>query len=113
LPYEGDLGWGEDVGFINEVVEDALQGQGFGAEGAGGFDGARVFVAQRVKAGGGQGLLLATDALHFALLRRGQWARRAEGVVSLAVFRHVTGVVGSRGGQRLRGWGGLVEHSRR
>ena len=35
-------------------------GQGFG--GAGGFDGVGVFVAQGVKAGGGQGLLLAANA---------------------------------------------------
>ena len=38
------------------------EGQGFGGEDTGGFDGAGVFVAQRVKAGGGQGLLLAANA---------------------------------------------------
>ena len=32
----------------------------------GGFEGAGVFAAQGVEAGGGQGLLLATDALYFA-----------------------------------------------
>jgi len=35
-------------------------------EGSGGLDGAGVFVAQSVKAGGGQRLLLTTDTLHFA-----------------------------------------------
>jgi len=44
----------------------ALQGQGFGGEGAGGCDGAGVFAAQGVMAGGGQRLLLASDALYFA-----------------------------------------------
>ena len=43
-----------------------LQGQGLGGEAAGGGDGAGVYVAQRVETGGGQGLLLAPDALHFA-----------------------------------------------
>ena len=51
---------------VDEVAEGALQGQGFGGESAGGFEGAGVFVAQRVKADGGQRLLLAPDALHFA-----------------------------------------------
>ena len=51
---------------IDEVAEGALQGQGFGGEGAGGFDGASVFVAQCVEAGGGEGVLLAADALYFA-----------------------------------------------
>jgi hypothetical protein len=59
----GDLGGGEGVGLVDKVAEGALQGQGFGGEGAGGFEGARVFVAQGVEGGGGQGLLLATDAL--------------------------------------------------
>jgi hypothetical protein len=40
--------------------------QGFGGEGAGVFDGAGVFVAQGMEAGGGQRLLLAADALYFA-----------------------------------------------
>lgn len=44
----------------------ALQGQGLGAESADGVDAAGVFDPQRVKASGGQRLLLATDALHFA-----------------------------------------------
>jgi len=48
---------------VDEVAEGALQGQRFGGEGAGGFYRAGVLVAQGVKAGGGQGLLLATDAL--------------------------------------------------
>ena len=37
--------------------------QGFGGEGAGGVDRAGVFVGPGVEAGGGEGLLLATDAL--------------------------------------------------
>ena len=44
-------------------LELALQGQGFGGEGAGGGDGAGVFVAQRVKSGGGQGVFLAPERL--------------------------------------------------
>jgi hypothetical protein len=51
---------------VDEVAEGALQFQGFGGEGAGGSDGAGVFVAQCVKAGGGQRLLLAPEALCFA-----------------------------------------------
>ena len=65
-PYQGELGWGQGAGLVDEVAEGALQGQGFGGEGAGGFDGAGVLVPQGVKAGGGQRLLLATDALYFA-----------------------------------------------
>ena len=38
----------------------------FGSEGAGGGDGADVFVPQRMDTGGGQRLFLAPDALHFA-----------------------------------------------
>jgi hypothetical protein len=63
LPHEGDLGRGEAVGLVDEVAQGALQLQGLGGKGAGGFDGAGVFVAQGVEAGGGQGLLLAADAL--------------------------------------------------
>ena len=37
-----------------------------GGEGAGGFEGAGVFVAQRVKASGCQRLILATHELYFA-----------------------------------------------
>jgi hypothetical protein len=59
LPHHGDLGGGEGIGLVDEVAEGALQGQGFGGEGAGGFEGAGVFVAQGVEAGGGQRLLLA------------------------------------------------------
>jgi hypothetical protein len=51
---------------VDEVAEGALQVQGFGGEGAGGVDGAGVFGAQSMDAGGGQRLLLVTDALHFA-----------------------------------------------
>ena len=46
--------------------EFVLQGQGFGGEVAGGLEGVGVLVPQRVKAGGGQRLLLATDAFYFA-----------------------------------------------
>jgi hypothetical protein len=53
LPHEGDLGGGEGVGLVDEVAEGALQGQFFGGEGAGGFDGAGVLVPRGVEAGGG------------------------------------------------------------
>jgi len=52
LPHEGDPGGGEAVGLVDQIAEGALQGQGFGGEGSGGFDGAGVFAAQPVKAGG-------------------------------------------------------------
>ena len=59
---------GEGVGLVDEVAEGTLQVQGFGGEGAGGFDGAGVLVAQRVKAGGGLVSIVRTcscsDALH-------------------------------------------------
>ena len=45
------------------AAEPALQFQCFGGEGAGGLYGAGVFGAQGVEAGGGQGLLLATDSI--------------------------------------------------
>ena len=51
---------------VDEVAEGALQGQGFGGEGAGGFNAAGVFLAQGVDTGSGQGQFLAADALHFA-----------------------------------------------
>ena len=57
---------GEGVGLVDEVAEGALQVYGIGGEGAGGFDGPGELVPQRVKAGGGQRLLLAAEALHFA-----------------------------------------------
>ena len=66
MPHQGDLGWGQAVGLVDEVAERALQSQRFGGEGAGGFDGAGVLVTQGLEAGGGEWLLLATDALHFA-----------------------------------------------
>jgi hypothetical protein len=40
-------------------IQPAFQGQPFRGEGTGGFEGAGVFVSQRVKAGGSQWLLLA------------------------------------------------------
>jgi hypothetical protein len=36
LPHEGNLRPGQGVGLVDEVAEGALQGQGFGGEGAGG-----------------------------------------------------------------------------
>ena len=54
MPQEFNLHRGEGVGLVDEVAEGALQGQGFGGAGAGGFDGSGVFVAQSVKADGGQ-----------------------------------------------------------
>jgi hypothetical protein len=50
---------------VDEVAVGALQGQGFGGEGAGGGDGAGVFVPYGVKSGRGQGMFFATDALYF------------------------------------------------
>ncbi len=66
LPDEINLRRSEAVRLVDEVAEGALQFQDFSGEGAGGFDGAGVLVPQRVKAGGGQGLLPASDALYFA-----------------------------------------------
>ena len=66
LPHQINLCRSQTAGLVDEVAERALQGQGFGGEGAGGFDGAGVFVPQRVEAGGGQRLLLSLDALYFA-----------------------------------------------
>lgn len=42
FPHEVNLRWGQGVGLVDEVAEGALQGQGFGGAGAGGFDGAGV-----------------------------------------------------------------------
>ena len=53
LPHELNLRRGQSVGLVDEVVEGARQFQGFGGEGAGGGDGAGVFVPQPVKAGDG------------------------------------------------------------
>jgi|ERR1019366_1263372 hypothetical protein len=46
FPHELNLGWGQGVGLVDEVAEGALQAQGFGGEGAGGFDGAGVFLSR-------------------------------------------------------------------
>jgi len=51
------------VGLVDEVAERALQGQGFGGAGAGGFEGAGVLGPQCVEASSGQRLLPALDAL--------------------------------------------------
>src|ERR1017187_1674967 len=48
LPQEINLRRGQGVGLVDEVAEGALQGHSFGDEGAGGLDGAGVFVAQRL-----------------------------------------------------------------
>ncbi len=53
LPHQGDLGGGEGVGLVDEVAEGALKGQGLGCECAGGGEGAGVFIAQGLEAGGG------------------------------------------------------------
>ena len=53
FPHEINLRRGEGVGPVDEVAEGALQVQGFGGEGAGGFDGAGVVAPQRLKIGGG------------------------------------------------------------
>jgi hypothetical protein len=53
FPHVINLRRAQGVGLVDEVAEGALRDQRFGGEGAGGFEGARVFVAQRVKAGGG------------------------------------------------------------
>ena len=47
LPHQGDLCRGEGVGLVDEVAEGALQGQGFGGEGAGRRDGAGVFLSRK------------------------------------------------------------------
>src|ERR1017187_8490197 len=51
FPHEINLRRGQAVGLVCEVAEGALQFQGFGGEGAGGLDGADVFVPESVKAG--------------------------------------------------------------
>ena len=53
MPHQGDLRRGQGVGLVDEVAEGALQGRRFGGTGTGRGDGAGVFVAQGVKAGGG------------------------------------------------------------
>lgn len=51
-------GIGEQA-YLTRSLRVALQGQGFEGQGASGFDGARVFVAQGVQAGGRERLRLA------------------------------------------------------
>jgi hypothetical protein len=60
LPHQLDLRPGQGVVLVDEVAEGALQGQGFGGEGAGGFEGAGVLVPQRVEAGSGLVLIVGT-----------------------------------------------------
>ena len=63
----GGCGWRDGhAGRGGFPYERALQFRGFGGEGAGGFDGAGVFLAQPLNPGGGQRQFLAPDALHFA-----------------------------------------------
>ena len=59
---------GQGVGWVDEVADGAPQCQGFGGEGAGRFEGAGVFVPQRVDSGGGQPAFLAAAALQFGYL---------------------------------------------
>jgi len=40
LPHAVNLCWGQGVGLVDPVAEGALQFQGLGGEGTGGFDGA-------------------------------------------------------------------------
>ena len=49
FPHKVNLCRGQGVGLVDEVAEGALRDQRFGGEGAGGVDGAGVFVAQRVR----------------------------------------------------------------
>ena len=49
LPHEINLRRGEAVGLVDEVAEGVLQGQGLGGEGAGGFDGAGVFLGPTLR----------------------------------------------------------------
>ena len=53
FPHVINLRRAQGVGLVDEVAEGALRDQRFGGEGAGGFEGARVFVPQCVKAGDG------------------------------------------------------------
>ena len=62
MPHELDLRRDQGVGLVDEVAEGALQGQGFGGEGASGLDRAGVSGAQRVKAGGGLVSIVSTLA---------------------------------------------------
>jgi hypothetical protein len=65
LPDEINLRRAQAVRLVDEVAEGALQGQDFGGEGAGGFDGAGVFVAQGVEAGGRLVSIVSTDTGKF------------------------------------------------
>jgi len=78
LPNELNLRRGQGVGLVDEVAGRALLGQGFGGEGAGGGDGAGVFVPQYLKAGGGQRQFLAPDALYFVQPSSAHAARCAQ-----------------------------------
>jgi hypothetical protein len=55
----------EAVGLVDEVAEGAFERQHFSGESAGRVDAVRVFGAQGGEAGGGEGLLLAAQFLHF------------------------------------------------
>jgi hypothetical protein len=71
---------------VDEVAEGALQGQRFGAEGAGGANGAGVFVPQRVKPGSGLVSKVRTDTcLMMGLLMMG-FAVRSGGSRSMSWF---------------------------
>ncbi len=52
LPEEGDFGGCESVGFVDEVADLAFQDEGFGGEGAGGFDSSGVLFAEVLERGG-------------------------------------------------------------
>jgi hypothetical protein len=82
LPHKFNLRRGEGVGLVDEVAVGALSVQGFGGEGAGGGDGAGVFVPQSVDPGGGQGKSFAPDAIHFADLGVGIEVGSSERVIA-------------------------------
>jgi hypothetical protein len=91
FPHESNLRRGQGVGFVDEVAKVALSGLGFSR--AGGGDGACVIVAQGVEAGGGQRLLLGTDALYFAGPGVGVQFGQGEKLVA-GLFNLKTGVGG-------------------
>ena len=61
MPHEFNLRWGQGVGLADEAAEGASQVQSFGGEGAGGFDGAGVLIAQEKEVGGGLVSIVRTD----------------------------------------------------
>ena len=65
-PHEIILRRCQAAGLVDEVAAGALQFQGFGGKGDGGFNGAGVFLAQCLNPHCSQRQFLTSDAFHFA-----------------------------------------------